>query len=67
METTQDITKWPGRFERFSRSEQSLEVVEYAVIMGLIVVAALLALVTLGQWVLGTYTTTTTRLGAGGP
>lgn len=67
MATTQGITEWPGISERFSRSEIGLEVVEYAVIMGLIVVATLLALVTLGQWVLGTYTTTTTRLGADGP
>lgn len=37
------------------RDEQGLEVVEYAIIVGLIVAAALVVLAAIGLWVLGVF------------
>ncbi len=61
------MVPWKLQIEQSLRNESGLEAVEYAVITGLIVVAALTAMVILGQWVSGTYTTTHSRLGVGGP
>ena len=41
----------------FLRDERGMEVVEYAIIVGLIVVAALVAITAIGIWVLSVYET----------
>ncbi len=41
--------------KRFVKDEQGLETVEYAIILGLIVVATIGAIITLGGWVLAQF------------
>jgi len=50
--------------KRFVRDEQGLETVEYAIILGLIVVGTIAAIITLGGWVLEQFTDINTTVGA---
>ena len=56
-----------GNLRRFFEDERGLEVVEYAVIMGLVVVATLVALGTLGVWVSSQYEKVNEEVNAGSP
>jgi len=48
--------------KRFIRDEQGLETVEYAIILGLIVVGTIGLVVTIGQWVKTKFQTTSDEL-----
>lgn len=48
--------------KKFIRDEQGLETVEYAIILGLIVVGTIAAVITLGTWVQGKFDKTNTDL-----
>ena len=48
--------------KRFIGDEAGLEVVEYAIILGLIVVATLAAMVALGSWVVAQFNTASTSV-----
>ena len=52
--------------KRFIRDEQGLETVEYAIILGLIVVATITMVVSIGGRVLTAFTTADTAMAAGG-
>ncbi len=49
---------------RFVKNESGLETVEYAIITGLIVAATIAVIAAIGAWVLATFTTVQTALGA---
>lgn len=49
---------------RFVKNEAGLETVEYAIITGLIVAATIAVIAAIGAWVLATFTTVQTALGA---
>ena len=51
--------------KRFVKDEQGLETVEYAIILGLIVVGTIAAIITLGDWVLQQFQGINTTVGAG--
>jgi pilus assembly protein Flp/PilA len=48
--------------KRFIKDEQGLETVEYAIILGLIVVATITLIGTLGTWVHGRFNSVVTAL-----
>ncbi len=48
--------------KRFVKDEQGLETVEYAIILGLVVVTTIGAIITLGGWVLNKFNATNTAL-----
>jgi Flp pilus assembly pilin Flp len=50
--------------ERLWEDEQSLEVVEYAIILGIIVVASLGFIISIGAWVQNQFESTVTTVGA---
>ena len=52
------------RVREFVSSEKAMETVEYAVIIGLIVAAALIALAAIGVWVSSVYSNAQATLGA---
>ncbi len=49
---------------RFVKNESGLETVEYAIITGLIVAATIAVIAAIGAWVLATFQTVQTALGA---
>ena len=49
---------------RFVKNESGLETVEYAIITGLIVAATIAVIAAIGAWVLTTFQTVQTALGA---
>lgn len=49
---------------KFVKDERGLETVEYAIILGLVVVATIVAIETLGGWVQTQFDTTNTDLAA---
>ena len=49
---------------RFVKNESGLETVEYAIITGLIVAATIAVIAAIGAWVLNTFQTVQTALGA---
>ncbi len=49
---------------RFVKNEAGLETVEYAIITGLIVAATIAVIAAIGAWVLATFTTVQTAIGA---
>ena len=49
---------------RFVKNESGLETVEYAIITGLIVAATIAVIAAIGAWVLATFTTVQTAIGA---
>ena len=49
---------------RFVKNEAGLETVEYAIITGLIVAATIAVIAAIGAWVLATFQTVQTALGA---
>lgn len=51
-----DTMRWNNPIRKFLRDEDGGEVLEYALIAGLIVVAAIAAITTVGTKVLGTWT-----------
>jgi Flp pilus assembly pilin Flp len=58
------MKRWPGYLRRLLASEEGLEVVEYAIIVGLIVVATITAIALLGAWALNVFETTNANVGA---
>lgn len=52
--------------KRFVKDERGLETVEYAIILGLIVVATIAAITTLGQYVLQRFQNVNSAMGAVG-
>lgn len=50
--------------KRFISDGQAMEVVEYAIIVGLIVAAALISIAAVGAWMKGRYDTVKGELGA---
>ena len=56
------MKKWQGHLRRLLASEDGLEAVEYAIIVGLIVVASITAIALLGAWALNVFETTNTKL-----
>jgi Flp pilus assembly pilin Flp len=50
--------------ERLWEDEQSLEVIEYAIILGIIVVASLGFIISIGAWVQNQFESTVTTVGA---
>ena len=50
--------------KRFLKDEQGLETVEYAIILGLIVVATITLITTLGGWVSGQFQAVVDEVGA---
>ena len=48
--------------KRFIRDEQGLETVEYAIILGLIVVGTIASIITIGTWVKGKFVATAGQL-----
>jgi len=54
------------RIQRFVRSEEAPTATEYAVMLALIIVVALVAIQTLGQNVSTTFNTTASNLNTGG-
>ncbi len=57
-----EMKKVTKMLKRFVRDEQGLETVEYAIILGLIVVGTIGAIMTLGSWVLGQFTAINTDI-----
>lgn len=49
---------------RFLKLEEGLETVEYAIITGLIVAATITVIAAIGAWVLSTFQTVQTSIGA---
>ena len=49
---------------RFIRDERGLETVEYAIILGLIVVGTIALVVAIGQWVHDQFSATANEIGA---
>ena len=56
------MKQWIDNYKRFFRDDNGLEVVEYGIIMGVVVVATLLALTALGLWANQQYTTVNTKV-----
>lgn len=50
--------------KRFVKDEQGLETVEYAIILGLIVVAVIASVAAIGTWVSGRFSALQTGVGA---
>jgi Flp pilus assembly pilin Flp len=53
-----------GILKRFWKNEQGVEVVEYAIILGIIVVVSLSAIILIGSWVQGQFEYMVTTVGA---
>jgi len=53
-----------GILKRFWNNEQGVEVVEYAIILGIIVVVSLGAIIFIGGWVQGQFEYAVTTVGA---
>ena len=53
--------------ERFLKDESGLETVEYAIILGIIVVGTIAVIGTIGTWVKSKFTTTAVEIGAQSP
>ncbi len=59
------MKKMTKMLKRFIRDERGLETVEYAIILGLIVVGTITAIIALGGWVNDQFDTVNTDVGAG--
>ena len=58
------MTKLIRKLRRFVRNEEGLETVEYAIITGLIVAATIGVIAAIGAWVLATFQSVQTAVGA---
>ena len=54
-----------GKIWNFTKDEDGLETVEYAIILGLIVAGTIGLIMTLGTWVNQKFSTVVTQVGAG--
>ena len=56
------MQRFLGALERFSRDEDGVTMLEYTILLGIITVAVIASVVTVGTWVSGKWTGLTTVL-----